>query len=197
VAGGEGTAYQYYSDYSDLSSAETSADTNRIKYRNNAAQYWWLRSPTATDAYSVRNVFTTGGVYGNGANNSNGVAPACCIVLDDIDDWVKQTFYTEVDADLPAIETFKDTNTLDSTETLGEVTITQWYSTLQNEQGATTKTVDIYIGDSPLIEGETVSKTSTGIDIELFNGENTISTTLYNKPTMEIKPTNSTYNLIE
>ena len=43
-----------------------------------------------------------------------------------------------------------------------------------------------YIGDSPLTEGETVSKTSTGVDIELFEGENTVSTTLYNKPEMTI-----------
>lgn len=44
-----------------------------------------------------------------------------------------------------------------------------------------------YIGDSLLTEGETISKTSTGVDIELFEGENTVSTTLSNKPTMEIK----------
>ena len=56
-----------------------------------------------------------------------------------------------------------------------------------SQQGQPDKTVDIYIGDSPLTEGETVSKSSTGVDIELFEGENTVSTTLYNKPTMEIK----------
>lgn len=56
-----------------------------------------------------------------------------------------------------------------------------------SRQGQTDKTVDIYIGDSPLTEGETVSKTSTGVDIELFEGENTVSTTLYNKPAMKIK----------
>lgn len=44
-----------------------------------------------------------------------------------------------------------------------------------------------YIGDSPLTAGQSISKTSTGVDIELFDGENTVSTTLYNKPTMEIK----------
>jgi hypothetical protein len=56
-----------------------------------------------------------------------------------------------------------------------------------SQQGQTDKTYDIYIGDSPLTEGETVSKTSTGVDIELFGGENTVSTTLYNKPEMKIK----------
>ena len=56
-----------------------------------------------------------------------------------------------------------------------------------SQAGQTDKTYDIYIGDSPLTEGETVSKTSTGQDIELFDGENTVSTTLYNKPSMEIE----------
>ena len=56
-----------------------------------------------------------------------------------------------------------------------------------SQAGQTDKNYDIYIGDSPLTEGETVSKTSTGVDIELFEGENTVSTTLYNKPDMEIK----------
>ena len=56
-----------------------------------------------------------------------------------------------------------------------------------SQQGQPNKTVDIYIGENPLTEGETVSKTSTGVDIELFEGENTVSTTLYNKPDMEIK----------
>jgi hypothetical protein len=55
-----------------------------------------------------------------------------------------------------------------------------------SQTGQTDKTVDIFIGDSPLTEGETVSKQSTGVDIELFEGENTVSTTLYNKPTMTI-----------
>jgi hypothetical protein len=55
-----------------------------------------------------------------------------------------------------------------------------------SQQGQTDKNVDIYIGDSPLTEGETVSKQSTGVDLELFEGENTVSTTLYNKPTMTI-----------
>jgi hypothetical protein len=55
-----------------------------------------------------------------------------------------------------------------------------------SQTGQTDKTVDIFIGDSPLTEGETVSKQSTGVDLELFEGENTVSTTLYNKPTMTI-----------
>ena len=115
VAGGEGTAYSYYSDYSDLSGAGTGADTNRIKYHNGAAQYWWLRSPYATYARSVRCVNTTGNVNSYNAISSIGVAPACCIVLDDMGDWVKQTFYTEIAADLPAIETFNGENTVSTT----------------------------------------------------------------------------------
>lgn len=56
-----------------------------------------------------------------------------------------------------------------------------------SQTGQTNKNYDIYIGDSPLTEGETVSKTSTGVDIELFEGESTVSTTLYNKPEMKIE----------
>ena len=46
------------------------------------------------------------------------------------------------------------------------------------------KDYTFYIGDTPLTEGENISKTSTGVDIETQIGENTISTTLYNKPEM-------------
>lgn len=56
-----------------------------------------------------------------------------------------------------------------------------------SQDGQPDKTYDIYIGDSPLTEGQQVSKTSTGQDIEIFGGENTVSTTLYNKPEMEIR----------
>ena len=56
-----------------------------------------------------------------------------------------------------------------------------------SQQGQPDKSYTFYIGDTPLTEGQQVSKTSTGQDIELFEGENTISTTLYNKPEMEIK----------
>jgi hypothetical protein len=122
-AGGEDTPYAYYKNYSDNQSASTGADKNRIKYRAGVAKNWWLRSPSAGYAYSVRFVSTSGALSGSTATYANGVATACCIVLDDMDDWVKQTFYSEIDADLPAIETFKGENTLDSTETLGEVTI--------------------------------------------------------------------------
>lgn len=71
---------------------------------------------------------------------------------------------------------------------VGEQRVDGYYVPLTiSQQGQPDKTYDIYIGDTPLTEGETVSKTSTGVDIELFEGENTVSTTLYNKPAMEIK----------
>lgn len=44
-----------------------------------------------------------------------------------------------------------------------------------------------YIGDSPLTAGQSISKTSTGVDIAAQVGANTISTDLYNKPEVEIK----------
>ena len=48
-------------------------------------------------------------------------------------------------------------------------------------------TVNLPIGNSPLTAGQSISKTSTGVDIATTEGENTISTTLYNKPEMTIK----------
>ena len=56
-----------------------------------------------------------------------------------------------------------------------------------SQTGQTDKHYDIFVGDSPLTEGESVSLTSTGTDIDLFEGENTVSTTLTNKPEMTIK----------
>lgn len=56
-----------------------------------------------------------------------------------------------------------------------------------SQTGQTYKNYVIYIGDSQLTDGETITKSSTGVDIELFEGENTVSTTLTNKPIMEIK----------
>lgn len=80
IAGGEGKAYAYYSNYSDLAAAGTGADTNRIKYRAGAAQCWWLRSPIVGYAYNVRNVHPSGALNSSNAASSNGVAPACVII---------------------------------------------------------------------------------------------------------------------
>lgn len=76
----EGVVYPYYSDNSSLTAAGTGADTNRIKYRNGTAQYWWLRSPNPSYSSNVRGVTTTGNVDSSGAIHSYGVAPACCII---------------------------------------------------------------------------------------------------------------------
>lgn len=51
-----------------------------------------------------------------------------------------------------------------------------------SQSGQTDKNYNIYIGDSPLTAGQSISKTSTGIDIATTEGDNTIGTTLYNKP---------------
>ena len=53
--------------------------SDRIKYYNNSARYWWLRSPLWYLAYYERNVHTSGAVNGNYASDSVGVAPACKI----------------------------------------------------------------------------------------------------------------------
>ena len=76
----QGTPYAYYKNYSDHSAPSNNADSNRIKYRNGSATYWWLRSPNPWSAYNVRGVSPPGNLYDTGASDSYGVAPACCIV---------------------------------------------------------------------------------------------------------------------
>jgi len=56
-------------------------DEGRIKLLpTGSARTWWLRSPCTGGAYYVRSVFTSGELSSNGALNSYGAAPACCIV---------------------------------------------------------------------------------------------------------------------
>ena len=76
----EGSPYPYYKDYSNLSEAGETADINRIKYRNGTAQLWWLRSPYAVAANSVRGVSTGGIVSQYSPSGVYGVAPACNII---------------------------------------------------------------------------------------------------------------------
>lgn len=58
-----------------------------------------------------------------------------------------------------------------------------------SQTGQTDKNYEIFVGDTPLGEGETVSKASTGVDIATSDGNNTITTSLSNQPDMSI-----TYN---
>lgn len=117
IAGGDGKAYAYYSNYSDLAAAGTGADTNRIKYLAGAAKYWWLRSPTVGYAYSVRIVHPSGALNLSGAASSYGVAPACCIILDDMpqNTWLQDHFLKPTDppAPFPQIPTEAGTTVID------------------------------------------------------------------------------------
>ena len=76
----EGDPYPYYSEYSDLTAPGTGTDSNRIKYRNGTAQYWWLRSCGAGSAHYVRRVYPSGVILIDVANSGTGVAPACNII---------------------------------------------------------------------------------------------------------------------
>ena len=53
--------------------------TDRIKYYNNTARSWWLRSPVWSGAPTVRSVHASGVGYNSGARHSLGVAVACKI----------------------------------------------------------------------------------------------------------------------
>lgn len=77
----EGTPYEYYSLGSDLSAAGTGDDSNRIKYRGGSATHWWLRSPFSGYGCYVRIINQSGNPnYGDDANKSFEVAPACNII---------------------------------------------------------------------------------------------------------------------
>lgn len=76
----EGEPYPYYANNSDLSAAGVGADTNRIKYQNGTAKYWWLRSPYSGYGNYVRFVSPAGDINHYGAYSGSGVAPACCII---------------------------------------------------------------------------------------------------------------------
>lgn len=76
----EGEPYPYYSDYSDYTSPNTGADSNRVKYKNGSPQWQWERTPNAGNSSSVRFVNGTGYLNHYDANSSNGVAPACNVI---------------------------------------------------------------------------------------------------------------------
>lgn len=76
----DGTPYPYYSDYSDLTAPGIGVDSNRIKYRNGAAKWWWTRTPNVDYGYNVRGLYTAGYVYSYGVNNGLGVSAACNII---------------------------------------------------------------------------------------------------------------------
>lgn len=76
----EGAPYPYYADYSDLNEAGMGNDSNRIKYRNGTAQYWWMRTPDSGNGHIVRVVRTLGEVRFDSAKSASGVALACNII---------------------------------------------------------------------------------------------------------------------
>ena len=79
----EGEPYPYYSDYSDLQAAGTGEDSNRIKLKDDTAQWWWLRSPYSAYGNYVRAVNLSGTIHNAYAIYNRGVAPACNIELDE------------------------------------------------------------------------------------------------------------------
>lgn len=76
----EGEPYPYYANYSALSAAGVGADSNRIKYRNNSAQLWFLRTPNSDASHLVRGVRSMGDIGNAVVRYDFGVAAACCII---------------------------------------------------------------------------------------------------------------------
>lgn len=83
VGDGEGPAYPYYANYSELPEAGTDADANRIKYRDGGAavSIWPLRTPVAISGANIRVVNSNGSVgFGQSDSSIRRIAPCCCIV---------------------------------------------------------------------------------------------------------------------
>ena len=76
----EDGSYAYYSQYSDLSGAGASADSNRIKYLNGTENIWWQRTPHSGFGHNARSADATGAVKSSYASYDRGVAPACNII---------------------------------------------------------------------------------------------------------------------
>jgi hypothetical protein len=107
----EGTLYQYYVN---------ATNSDRIKYRANSARAWRLRTPIASSARSVRNVYYTGALINNLAHNALGFAPACQIDLTKLNNsWILANFYkptltpTDPPVPLPALPTIDGTTVID------------------------------------------------------------------------------------
>ena len=75
----EGANWDYYKEFSDLPSAGTGADSNRIKTLNGSATYWWTRTPLGSYSFRECLVSPTGARDYTNATNSYGVAPACVL----------------------------------------------------------------------------------------------------------------------
>lgn len=76
----EGEAYPYYSDYSDYTSPNMGADSNRVKYRGGSLQSWVLRTPNHRNGFDITIVNSTGAKGIHGATTKEGVSPACNII---------------------------------------------------------------------------------------------------------------------
>ena len=76
----EGDPYAYYKDYSDLSEAGIGNDTNRIKYRNQSATSWLIRTPLSSGAGNIRTINTSGASNSTGSYSSSALCPACVII---------------------------------------------------------------------------------------------------------------------
>ena len=67
----EGSTFKYWENNN------TQAD--RIKYEGTTARYWWLRSPSPTDAGYVRGIDASGALGIPSAYGTRGVVPACVL----------------------------------------------------------------------------------------------------------------------
>ena len=194
---GNDESYQLFPDSVGLS--EITAQTTDILAKNigtihlTAGVYTIHRYQKDTLTSDVRNVmlYTAGGstVYEDGATTENRCLAAgwysWTFTLMQEEDyyfkWWAHTPSTEVTSTnfiLTKGETQAPSSYIPYQQGVGQL-VNDHYEIPLSVNGST---VNLTIGNAPLTAGQSISKTSTGVDIATAVGENTISTTLYNKP---------------
>lgn len=114
--GSEGTAYDYYKNYSDLPSAGAGADSNRIKNLSGTARYWWTRSANVSYTSFASYIGATGAQSSSSTEGDRFISTAVCIPLDNInnDPYLQSLFLKPIDppAPFPALHTYIGENNL-------------------------------------------------------------------------------------
>ncbi len=98
----------------------------------------------------------------------------------------------EVTAQLPMTISLDGGNLLDweiigGDGELGVKTGNNYYIPLTITNGTQSKSQNILIGASPMVKDQTVSKTSSGVEIECLSGNNVIDVSSGTKPKMRIR----------
>ena len=177
----EGSIYSLFNTSSNRIAYPTAEAVSKSEYTNSnlassKAWYWWLRTPSASNSYFARIVYTGGTLNDyNAYIGYSGVRPACC---------VPSSIYVSDEADSDGVYTIVSTEYIDietDTTTLGTITEkTTVNYTVKGESGGTaTRKVKI---NGTVVETDTISSNgnyefelSTRLINQFGEGNHTIS----------------------